>query len=91
MRGAMGNIIDCVFMVKYFQQVIIIKPLPFLPETGGYAPFMQGKVVDMFQLDLFTIGNFNFFLQSLILPCKNITIGLFITILFLQTIINFYC
>lgn len=81
--GAMGNIIDCVFYGKifsasdYYQQIAV-----FMPETGGYAPFMQGKVVDMFQLDLFTIGNFNFFPAIFNIADASITIGLFVTIIF---------
>ena len=81
--GAMGNIIDCVFYGKifsasdYFQNVAL-----FMPEAGGYAPIMQGKVVDMFQLDLFTIGNFNFFPAIFNIADTSITIGLFVTIIF---------
>lgn len=81
--GAMGNIIDCVFYGKifsasdYFQNVAL-----FMPEAGGYAPFIQGKVVDMFQLDLFTIGNFNFFPAIFNIADTSITIGLFVTIIF---------
>jgi signal peptidase II len=81
--GAMGNIIDCVFYGKIFSASNYYQTIAqFLPETGGYAPFMQGKVVDMFQLDLFTIGNFNFFPAIFNIADASITIGLFITILF---------
>jgi signal peptidase II len=49
--GAMGNILDgcfygLIFNDSYFQVA------QFLPETGGYAPFLHGKVVDMFYFPL---------------------------------------
>jgi len=81
--GAMGNIIDCVFYGKIFSASNYYQNIAFfMPESGGYAPFMQGKVVDMFQLDLFTVGNFNFFPAIFNIADASITIGLFVTIIF---------
>ena len=51
--GAAGNIFDCVFYGEVFNN-----PLPpavaqaFSPE-GGYAPWFEGRVVDMFYFPLF--------------------------------------
>ena len=48
--GALGNIIDCLFYGLLFTESV-----PGLVATWGhYAPFMQGKVVDMFYFPLWT-------------------------------------
>ncbi len=49
--GALGNILDScfyglIFNDSYFQVA------QFLPESGGYASFLHGKVVDMFYFPL---------------------------------------
>ena len=48
--GALGNIIDCLFY-----GLIFTESAPGVVATWGhYAPFMQGKVVDMFYFPLWT-------------------------------------
>ena len=51
LAGATGNILDCVFYGHFFEdshgQIAA-----FLPEGGGYADFLHGKVVDMFYFPL---------------------------------------
>ena len=48
--GALGNILDCLFY-----GLIFTESAPGLVATWGhYAPFMQGKVVDMFYFPLWT-------------------------------------
>ena len=48
--GALGNIIDCLFYGLLFTE-----SAPGVVATWGhYAPFMQGKVVDMFYFPLWT-------------------------------------
>ena len=48
--GALGNIIDCLFY-----GLIFTESAPGVIATWGhYAPFMQGKVVDMFYFPLWT-------------------------------------
>ena len=48
--GALGNIIDCLFYGLVFTE-----SAPGVVATlGHYAPFMQGKVVDMFYFPLWT-------------------------------------
>lgn len=48
MAGALGNIIDCVFYGVIFSESTHAQLATFLPEGGGYAPWLYGKVVDMF-------------------------------------------
>lgn len=45
--GAMGNIIDSVFYGKIFSSSEY-QVASLLPPEGGYAPWLHGKVVDMF-------------------------------------------
>ena len=52
--GALGNIIDSVFYGVIFSTSGYHGGIAeFLPESGGYAPFLQGKVVDMFYFPLY--------------------------------------
>ena len=52
MAGALGNIIDSVFYGLIFSSSSPVQSASLFPEGGGYAPFMQGKVVDMFYFPL---------------------------------------
>jgi signal peptidase II len=92
LAGAIGNIFDSVFYGKIFSSSEIHLATLF-PAGGGYAPILQGKVVDMLQLDLFTItfpdwlpfwggAVFNFFPAIFNIADSSITIGLFVLILF---------
>lgn len=47
MCGALGNIIDSLFYGLIFSESTYTQVAQFLPEAGGYAGFLQGKVVDM--------------------------------------------
>ena len=49
--GAIGNIIDSSFYGLIFNESYNNVAV-FLPESGGYAPLLQGKVVDMFYFPL---------------------------------------
>ena len=49
--GAIGNIIDSVFYGIIFNESYN-NVACFLPDSGGYAPLLQGKVVDMFYAPL---------------------------------------
>ena len=57
MAGAMGNIIDSVFYGLIFSSSSPIQAATMFPEGGGYAPLMQGRVVDMFYFPLIK-GNY---------------------------------
>lgn len=50
--GAVGNIIDSLFYGLIFSESSIFQLATFFPESGGYAPMMLGKVVDMFYFPL---------------------------------------
>ena len=45
--GALGNVIDSAFYGLLFSESTFTAPATFLPEGGGYAGFLHGKVVDM--------------------------------------------
>ncbi|MDR0795607.1 MAG: lipoprotein signal peptidase [Tannerella sp.] len=49
--GAIGNIVDCVFYGLIFDHSYG-QIATFMPESGGYAPVLQGKVVDMLYFPL---------------------------------------
>ncbi|MDR1119858.1 MAG: lipoprotein signal peptidase [Dysgonamonadaceae bacterium] len=51
LAGAVGNIIDCLFYGLIFDHSYGQLAVLF-PESGGYAPFLQGKVVDMLYFPL---------------------------------------
>ncbi|MBE6282782.1 MAG: lipoprotein signal peptidase [Mediterranea massiliensis] len=48
LAGALGNIIDCVFYGVLFNESTYSQIATFMPEGGGYAPWLYGRVVDMF-------------------------------------------
>ncbi len=47
LAGAIGNIIDSAFYGLTFSKSSFYSVAEFLPEEGGYAPFLHGNVVDM--------------------------------------------
>jgi len=53
LAGAIGNMIDSAFYGIIFSASTYHGPVAsFMPETGGYANFLYGKVVDMFSFPL---------------------------------------
>ncbi|MDR0982333.1 MAG: lipoprotein signal peptidase [Culturomica sp.] len=90
--GAVGNIIDSVFYGVLFSDSYY-HVATFLPAGGGYAPLLQGKVVDMFYFPLIS-GNFpqwlpfwggeyfEFFRPIFNLADSYITIGVAILLIF---------
>lgn len=52
LAGALGNIIDSAFYGLIFSESQYHAVATFLPEEGGYAPLLFGKVVDMFYFPL---------------------------------------
>lgn len=46
--GALGNLIDCMFYGLIFSESTYTQVAQMFPAGGGYAPFLYGKVVDMF-------------------------------------------
>lgn len=54
LAGAIGNIIDSAVYGLIFSESGFHKVAEFMPDGGGYAPFLQGKVVDMFSFSFFS-------------------------------------
>ena len=90
--GALGNIIDCVFYGVIFDHSYG-QIATFMPESGGYATFLHGKVVDMLYFPLvqtvlpewFPIWGgeeFVFFRPIFNLADSAICVGVFILLLF---------
>ena len=53
LAGALGNLIDSCFYGLVFDKSSPYDVAVMLPPEGGYAPFLQGKVVDMFYFPIF--------------------------------------
>lgn len=84
LAGAIGNIIDCLFYGLLFGPSTYFHIATFLPDTGGYAPFLQGKVVDMFYLTLIHdgAGDVIFFRPIFNVADVALTVGVFVVLLF---------
>ena len=92
LAGALGNIIDSAFYGMLFNDSYS-QVAQFLPEGGGYAGFLHGKVVDMFYFPLLKgtypswipfIGgdDFIFFRPVFNVADSSITLGILSIILF---------
>jgi len=95
--GALGNILDSAVYGLIFDESPRLYhsnnciPAVFMPEGGGYASFLHGRVVDMLYFPLFS-GNypewimggrrFTFFAPVFNIADSAITTGVFILILF---------
>jgi signal peptidase II len=96
--GAIGNIIDSMFYGMFFNHSYG-QVAEFLPEGGGYASFLHGRVVDMFYFPLihweipewvpFRGGtDFIFFRPVFNIADSSITIGIFSILLFYRKHFN---
>ncbi|MBW6478398.1 MAG: lipoprotein signal peptidase [Bacteroidales bacterium] len=93
MAGALGNILDSAFYGMLFSESYFSRTAEFLPEGGGYASFLHGRVVDMLYFPIIR-GNFPgwlpfwggqefiFFRPVFNLADSAITIGVFILLIF---------
>jgi len=53
LAGALGNIIDSLFYGIIFEASGPFHVATMFPAEGGYAPFLHGRVVDMFYFPMF--------------------------------------
>ncbi|MDR1592347.1 MAG: lipoprotein signal peptidase [Prevotellaceae bacterium] len=93
--GAIGNIIDCLFYGVIFSESAFGRVAEWFPAGGGYAPLLEGKVVDMFYFPLFTFPDWVPWLRGEVFfsPVFNVadaamTTGIFILILFFMRDFN---
>ncbi len=56
LAGAIGNIIDSAFYGMLFSASSYHTVATFMPESGGYAAFLHGRVVDMFYFPVLTLS-----------------------------------
>ncbi|MCQ2959372.1 MAG: lipoprotein signal peptidase [Bacteroidales bacterium] len=93
LAGAAGNIIDSAFYGLIFNESTYGSVAEFLPEGGGYAPFLQGRVVDMIYcpvlrgtfpewLPIWSGEPFTFFKPIFNIADSAITIGVFYLLIF---------
>ncbi|MCF0202794.1 MAG: lipoprotein signal peptidase [Bacteroidaceae bacterium] len=52
LAGAVGNLIDCMFYGLVFSESVAYRAAHLVEFGAGYAPFLEGKVVDMFYFPL---------------------------------------
>ncbi len=90
--GAIGNMIDSAIYGLIYSSSTYYNVASFMPEGGGYAPFLYGKVVDMFYfpiiqgnypewLPFFGGNNFIFFRPVFNIADSAITIGVFMLLI----------
>lgn len=90
--GAIGNMIDSAIYGLIYSASTYYDVASFMPEEGGYAPFLYGKVVDMFYFPIiqghypewfpFFGGNtFIFFRPVFNIADSSITIGVFLLLI----------
>lgn len=91
--GALGNILDSVLYGVLFSESTFFQVATFMPEGGGYASLLHGKVVDMFYFPIiqsyypdwvpfFGGKDFIFFRPVFNIADSAITVGVFILIIF---------
>ncbi|KRO70339.1 MAG: hypothetical protein ABR81_06225 [Cryomorphaceae bacterium BACL11 MAG-121128-bin16] len=96
--GAIGNIIDSSFYGLVFNESYN-NVATFLPQNGGYAPFLHGKVVDMFYFPLINSHfpnwlpiwggeHFIFFRPIFNIADAGISVGIFLILLFYRKEFN---
>lgn len=90
--GAVGNMIDSAFYGLIYSSSTYYSIASFMPEGGGYAPILYGKVVDMLYFPIiegnypewipfFGGQNFLFFRPVFNIADSSITIGVFVLLI----------
>ncbi len=83
--GAAGNIFDCVFYGKIFNNPMPPQVAEIFPADGGYAGWFEGKVVDMLYFPFFDFywgSYYEFFAYIFNIADSSICIGVALLILF---------
>jgi signal peptidase II len=91
--GAIGNLLDCMFYGLIFNGASEAYTSYFVPFGSGYAPFLMGKVVDMFYFPLIVTTwpdwmpfwggqHFVFFSPVFNFADANISVGFILLLLF---------
>lgn len=99
--GAAGNIIDCMFYGVIFNDPFPPQVATMFPATGGYAPVMMGRVVDMLYFPIFSFDwpgwmpivggeHFIFFQPVFNFADAAISVGMIAIILFYSRYITLY-
>lgn len=99
LAGAAGNIIDSAFYGLIFSESDFLAVASAFPEGGGYAGFLQGKVVDMFYAPLihttwpswvpfFGGSEFMFFRPIFNIADSSITTGVLMLLIFYNKIFS---
>ena len=95
--GALGNLLDCMFYGLIFSESTFGPDgvAEFVPIGHGYAPFLYGKVVDMFYFPLWTwpewmpfVGGETFFNPVFNFADSCITCGVIALLLFYTKVVN---
>jgi signal peptidase II len=89
--GAVGNVLDGIFYGQLFSasSYHLLNVASLVPFGQGYAPFLQGKVVDMFYFPIFDIvlpngQPFSFFNAIFNVADSCISVGLLVFLYFLR-------
>ena len=93
--GAIGNLLDCMFYGLIFTQSTPFDQAVLTSFGDGYAPFLYGKVVDMFYFPLWTwpdwmplVGGDIFFSPVFNFADSCITCGVIALLLFYTKVVN---
>ena len=90
LAGAAGNIVDSLFYGVIFNESTSMQLASFMPACGGYAPFLYGKVVDMFYFPIISdnAGETIFFRYIFNVADACVTVSVFIILLFFRKELN---
>jgi signal peptidase II len=95
LAGAMGNLFDCLFYGLIFTESTPFNVATMTALGDGYAPFLYGKVVDMFYFPLWTwpdwmplVGGDIFFSPVFNFADSCITCGVAVILLFYTKYVN---
>ena len=90
LAGAAGNIVDSLFYGVIFNESTSMQLASFMPACGGYAPFLYGKVVDMFYFPIISdnAGETIFFRYIFNVADACVTVSVVIILLFFRKELN---